>query len=311
VLTPGYCFYMPFIEEVYILDKSQQKFVMQGERYQSANHVPKLTVRASDGSSFYFEEMPIQYEIRPEMAATILYDSGPRDAFKEEWVKAHARSILRDEFGRFTAVQAANPTVFDQARIEAKRRLNETLQPHGIEVVLIGTPNPKFDQAYEQAIEDRKSADQEVERLDAKGEQLVEERERRLAAVEREKSVEMQELQGDLTRKLLEAERDRIQVEKAADAYATERRVSGEAQRGELTEQARGMVVKYTKEAEGIASQAQALEQRGAVVVREALIQKLTGIRFTLVPYSRDPAPQRLEHSDLRDATRFDPTEDQ
>ena len=40
-----------------------------------------------------------------------------------------------------------------------------------------------------------------------------------------------------------------------------------------------------------------ALEQRGEVVVREALVEKLLGVRFTLVPYSRDPAPERLEHS--------------
>ena len=56
------------------------------------------------------------------------------------------------------------------------------------------------------------------------------------------------------------------------------------------------MEAKYSKEAEGLASRAEALEKRGEVIVREALIEKLAGIRFNFVPYSRDPAPNRLEH---------------
>ncbi|MDP6386706.1 MAG: SPFH domain-containing protein, partial [Planctomycetota bacterium] len=241
-----------------------------------------------------------QYQVRPEMVTTLLQDSGPGDRYKEEWVKAHARSILRDEFGRFTPVEAANPTVFLQAQAECKRRLNVALEPHGIEVVLIGTPTPKFDKAYEQAIEDRKSADQEVERLEVVLDQLVEERDQKLAAVERQKSVEMAELTGELKKELLESERQRIQVERGADAYAARRRLEGAASKAGKTEEARGLVARYSKEAEGLASQAKALELKGDVVVREALVKKLTSIDFTLVPYSRDPQPTRLEHVDAK-----------
>ena len=56
-------------------------------------------------------------------------------------------------------------------------------------------------------------------------------------------------------------------------------------------------------------SKALALEERGEVVVREALVEKLTNVRFTLVPYSRDSVPKRLEHVDARDAARLDPAE--
>jgi len=298
VLNPGYCFYLPFIEEVFIFDRSQQRFIMSGNAYRDSNHVPQLTVRASDGSSFYFEEMPIQYQIKPEMAITLLKDSGPGERYKEEWIKAHARSILRDEFGRFTPVEAANPTVFLQAQAEAKRRLNLALEPHGIEVVLIGTPTPKFDKAYEQAIEDRKSADQEVERLEVVLEQLVEQRDQKLASVERQKSVEMAELTGELKKELLEAERERIQVERSADAFAARRRLEGEASQAGKTQEARGLAARYTKEAEGLESQAKALELKGDVVVREELVKKLASIDFTLIPYSRDSQPTRLEHVD-------------
>ncbi|MCP3919493.1 MAG: hypothetical protein GY711_28480 [bacterium] len=300
VTQPGYKLYLPFVQEVFIFDKSQQKFLMQGTDALSANHVPRLTVRASDGSSFWFEELQIQYEIAAGAANVLLHDSGPGVAFKQEWVKAHARSILRDEFGRFSAVEAANPTVFELARTTAKERLNQYLNPHGIRVVLIGTPNPKFDALYEEAIEERKSADQEVERLAARTDQLEQEKLQRLARVEREKSVEMQTLEGELVKKERENEVDAIQIEKSADAFAARRRAEGEALRSEYVARARGLTEKYTKEAEGLHSKALALEQRGEVVVREALIEKLMNIRFTLVPYSRDAAPKRLEHVDAR-----------
>ncbi len=297
VLSPGYCFYLPFLEEVFIFDRTQQRFIMKGSSFKGSNHVPQLTVRASDGSSFFFEELPIQYQIKPEMVSTLLKDSGPGDRFKEEWVKAHARSILRDEFGRFTPVEAANPTVFLQAQAESKRRMNQALESHGIEVVLIGTPTPKFDRAYEQAIEDRKSADQEVERLEVVLEQLVEQRDQKLAAVERQKSVEMASLKGELTKELLEAERVSIQTQRGAEAFAARRTLEGEALKAGKTQEARGLVARFTKEAEGLESQARALELKGDIVVREALVEKLREVVFTLVPYSRDPKPTRLEHS--------------
>ena len=169
-------------------------------------------------------------------------------------------------------------------------------------MVRIITPNPKFDPQYELAIETRKEADQEVEELKARAEQLEQVREQRLAAVRKEKEVEQQELQGELIRALRSAERLAIELTRSADAYVIQRRGQADARKAELEFEAQGLAAKYTKEAEGIKARAEALEQRGSVVVREALIQKLAQIHFTLVPYSRDPMPQRLEHTGVTNA---------
>ena len=107
---------------------------------------------------------------------------------------------------------------------------------------------------------------------------------------------------------MLRSEEERIAVRKGADVYATQRIAEGEAEKESLINEARGLEARYTKEAEGIVSRARALEQRGEVVVREALIQRLTEITFTLVPYSRDAEPRRLEHVDARDTRLIDPT---
>ncbi len=297
IVTPGYQFYVPFLMDIYKFDGTTQEYVMAGRGYRGANVAPYLTVRAKDGSNFWFDELKIQYELIPGDAVTLLRDSGLGDNYKEEWIKAYARSVLRDEFGLYSAVDAADPTTYKAAPNEARRKMNIILEPHGIVVVRIITPNPQFDDRYESAIEERKEADQEVEELRARSEQLVQEREQRLAAVRKEKEVEMQELRGSLTKELLASEQEAIRLTKDADAFATERIGEGQAAEGRLTAEAEGLVAKYTKEAEGIESRANALEERGEVVVREALVEKLLGVEFILVPYSRDPAPQRLEHS--------------
>ena len=305
ITNPGFRLFVPFVQEVYTFDKTTQDFLMEGDAYVNNNHVPLLTVRAKDGSNFRIDDLRIQYELVPGEAARILHDSGSGEGFKLEWIKAHARSILRDEFGRYSAVEVADPTVYKAAPAAAKDRLNEILAPHGIRVVLIKTPNPRFDQKYEHAIEARKEADQEVERLIAKDEQLEQERAQRLAAVRKEKDVEMQDLRGELIAERRAAEVEAIRLQKGADAYSKERRAEGEALQAELVAQAAGLTAKYTKEAEGLTARAAALEQRGEVVVREAIVEKLRQIEFTLLPYSRDPQPRRLEHTETN-ASRID-----
>lgn len=296
--TPGFKIYIPILQDIFLFDKTPQEFVMAGSKFLDNNHVAQLTVRANDGSNLLFDDLVIQYRLLPGQADKVLNDSGAGDRFKSYWIRAYARSILRDEFGKYSSEELANPTLYGQATTEGENRLNAILNDHGMEVIRIFTPKPTFDDAYEKAIEDRKIADQDVERLIAMEDQLKREREQRIAAVEKEKEIEMRSLQGDLKRALIDSERESIRQRKSADAFAVERRAKGMASKAEMVAQARGLIEKFTKEAEGLVAKANALEQRGTVVVREALIKKLRNIRFTLVPYSRDPAPRRLEHVD-------------
>jgi len=295
IQRPGYQFFIPFLQQAFVFDKSTQEFLMKGDRDQDENHVRKLTVRAKDGSNFWFEEITILYEIRPGHAASVLHDSGPGDAFKKNWVRAYARSILRDEFGRFSASEVADATVYSSATNEARIRLNAALEPHFIEIVQITTPRPKFDNRYEQAIEDRKVANQEVERIKARAEQLIKERERLLAQIESEKFVEFEELLGTLELNYLSAQKEQTRVERSADAYKTRLVGEGQAALASLSERARGMTEKARKEAEGLQAKTDALALRGEILVRERLAQRLTDMNFTLVPYTRDAEPMRVE----------------
>jgi regulator of protease activity HflC (stomatin/prohibitin superfamily) len=294
---PGYQVFLPIVEEVFKLDRRVQNLAMSGNDFQGSSIVPLLTVRANDGSNFRFESLEIQYSLIPSAAAAVLERCGPGDGFKRDWLRDFARSILRDEFGRYSAEEIANPALLQAAFTSGKDRLSAALEPFGLRIIEMPQQRPVFDAEYEQAIEERKVTDQNVEALRAMEDQLRRERERALAGVEREKTIEMEQLKGELDRSRLGAERDAIELRRSAEAYALERRAAGTAEQAQLLAEARGLTERYTKEAEGLEARVAALAERGAVVVREALVEKLLQVQFTLVPYSRDPAPERFEHS--------------
>ena len=297
ITEPGYQIFLPGIEEVFLLDKRFQNFEMRGNEFVGNAVVPKLSVRANDGSNFRFESLEIQYALIPGDAAKVLELAGPADGYKDEWIKAHTRSILRDEFGRYSAEEIADPGELQAAFAASKQRLSAALEPYGLRIIEMPQQRPNFDAEYERAIEERKVTDQDVERLVAMEDQLMREREQRLAGVEREKSIEMESLKGELDRERLGAERGAIQLKKSADAYALEQVAAGSAEQAQLLAEARGKTEQYTKEAEGLRARAEALAERGEVVVRESIVDQLSKIQFTFVPYSRDPAPERLEIS--------------
>lgn len=296
VNNPGYTMFLPLLGQAFTFDKSPQKFLMEGERDQHANHVAKLTVRANDGSNFWFETLEIQYDIMPELAHVVLQDSGPGDVFKENWVRSYARSVLRDEFGKFSSEEVADPSNYSLATQNATDLLNAMLNPHGIQVRQIITPKPKFEDRYELTIEKRKVADQTVQKLRTRAVQLERERERRLADIERDRATEYEMLLGTLEEKRISAEKDAVRQRFDADAFKIGELAAGQAEEERQIEQARGLAEQARKEAEGLRARVEAVALRGDVLVREALAKKFANIVFEIIPYRRDPAPIRIEH---------------
>jgi len=293
--VPGNKIFVPFVQEVFRLDKRTNKFLMEGKADASTDHVRELTVRARDGSNFWFDSLEIQYQLIPSQTDHVVQDSGVGDAFKKFWLMSYARSILRDEFGKFDSEEISNPINYSNARTEAQKRLNDALKPHGIEITQIITPKPKFADEYEKAIEDRKLADQEVERLKAKALQLEKEKEKRLAEIESTKGQEFAALRGALAAGKTTAEAERIKLEREANAYKIQREGEGEAERLAKIAEAQGLVEKNRKEAQGLLAKAEALAKQGQVVVVEALAEKLKTVQIEVVPYQKSEAPARME----------------
>jgi membrane protease subunit HflC len=148
ITQPGLLMRLPFgIHSVYRLDVSPQTFHLRGHETKGPLEVHELTVRASDGSQFAFNDTTLLFRAIPNKADETLRDSGLGHAYYE-WMLPYARSILRDEFGLESTISVSNPASFGEAEARAKRRLNKLLGQFGIEVTSIVTPRPRFSKEY-------------------------------------------------------------------------------------------------------------------------------------------------------------------
>jgi len=171
--TAGFRMFIPYLKDVQVLDKSPVEYVMEGNKLQGWNKVPRLTVRASDGSSFWFNNIAIHYALRTQDAAMALRDTGPNDGFKGGLINSFARAFLRDEYGRFSPEEIMAPENRRKATEAVQARLNTALAAHGVEVLEISASKPAFDKKYEAVIERRKIAEQDIASL-VTGRQLME-----------------------------------------------------------------------------------------------------------------------------------------
>lgn len=290
---PGYQVYVPWMQEVFLLDKRPIPFVMSGDVRRGANQVPFLMVRSRDGSNFWFESLEIQYRLRPSAAPLVLEDSGVADAYKRKWLRTYARAVLRDEFGKYRAEEIADPTRYQEAKRQSRLRINGLLAAHGLELVQITTPKPRFDPDYEKAIANRKVADQEVERLAGELQELGKEREMLLAVAERDLGIEREKLKGKLATQLLELQGKDRRYRAEAEAYAAGRREKSAARQASLLADAEVIAARGSDQAESLLAEVMALEERGVEAVREALVKRLGQVEFKLEPFARERSEER------------------
>jgi hypothetical protein len=211
VTSPGYQVVIPQLQDVHTIDKSPVEFVLQGSKLEGSNHAAQLIVRASDGSSFWFNRISAQYGIDPGKLDSVLRDLGPGAPLESGLVGGYIRSILRDEFGRYSPEEIVLPENLQAAVSRARERLNGRLARHGIEVYEIAVSKPSFDPQYEATIERAKVAEQEIESLEQKASQLVAGQEARLDELRQTKALALKKAQakwqGQLTALQKEAER--------------------------------------------------------------------------------------------------------
>lgn len=217
VLAPGYQVILPHVETVHALDKSPVELVMAGNAFVDPNHVPLLTVRSRDGSHFWFERVAIQYGLDPLQLDRVLQDSGPGDGFKNGLLKAYARSILRDELGRFSPEEVVAPDNIQSATRAALGRLDQGMKQHGLTVFEIAISKPSFDRRYEDTIERRKVAEQEIGSLEREAELLEGGKETRQAEIRGEHELALRKGQAEWAHELarLEMEAERLRLGQA------------------------------------------------------------------------------------------------
>ena len=295
ITQPGLILRLPFgIHNVYIMDVSPQTFHLRGDSNKSSLEVKELTVRASDGSSFEFNDTTLLFRAIPGKADETLRDSGIGHAYYE-WMLPYARAILRDEFGRESTISVSNPTSFAQAEDRAKQRLNKLLGEHGIEVTSIVTPRPRFSTDYENLIEARNQAENQLKVIGSELARAGTERDRKLAEVERDQNKIRQTKRAELENTLATAVTAQTETHREVDTYKIEKLGAGQASRSaskSTADQLKGQLdAQYqSKKAEIDAFRNQPVER-----VMERLGERLKGVTIEIQPFRNDGSPQRVQ----------------
>jgi regulator of protease activity HflC (stomatin/prohibitin superfamily) len=265
--TPGYHVLIPWVQDAYRLDKSPIEYLMSGDTWVNYNHVPKLTVRASDGASFWFESVKVQYAIRPEDAWKVTRDAGAEYGWHQGTMDAFARSILCAEFGRHTAEEVVRAEVLRDATLRAKAQLDAAFARRGLVVHEVLTSKPVFPNEYESVVQRRKVAEREMETITQQLDQLRASRTDRTAKLERDRSLAEELARDQLTKNLAKAQRDAERARAETDNAYEAKLSAGEQGQTELLSLADASVEKYTKEAEGFRARADAMAAHGELSV--------------------------------------------
>ena len=240
-----------------------------------SQRVKALTVRARDGSNFFFDRLEVHYQVIPRQAHKVIDHLGPGNSYKEKLLATYSRGVLRDQFGSYSFLEIADPTTYGAATTDARTKLNEMLDPFGIEVIQIVTPKPSFDARVEHAIEDRQNAEQEIEVQAEKRRKLEQEAGLKVQNIAQAKNAEYQALLAELEARKKGAENKLLSVKREADKYFIEREASGNAYMQEKILRAKANAIAYRKEAEGLVAKIKAIGDQGPDVLNQVIAKKV------------------------------------
>ncbi len=285
--APGDVLFLPWLQEVYLLDRRPREYVMAGDTSALPDQVPRLLVRARDGSSLGFDRVVVQYALDASRADEVLVDSGPGAEFADK-VDLYTRSMLRRAIGRHTVQELLQPDVRLAATEEAKNLLTIALAEHGIVVLELTLSKPRFSEAFEKTITRRQVADQDSAALARQALDLETTREARLAKIEREMERSLAKIERQADQNLAAARRAATRKRSDATVAAAQLIEQGRLVELERTEEAARLEALYIAEAEVMRDRMLALAAQGPQSVRAALIERLSSIEFELKPWSSD-----------------------
>jgi len=297
--------YNAIINEFYVLDKTLQTMEMstdvdRGER----KNRDDLKVKDLDGNNIYVE-IKVQYRINPDKIKEVLETSGYlyRDKtalYKRKWVREYVRSICRDFLGELETEQFYETSYRTEKIALARQEINKRLLPFGIDIdSIVMFKKPTFHTSYQDIIDRKEKADQDIKTQIALAKAATEKRETLITKESNIKVVELERHKGILEEKILETEAQAEKVMKAADAYYDQVTIGAEAELFKNEKAAEGILEMKKAEAEGIEALKKALEGEGGLnMVKMEYAKKLTQMIIQGLPYTIKSQTERLQLSE-------------
>jgi len=222
-----------------------------------------LLFKTIDGNDISLDVI-VSYRIDPAKAPFIIQYVGMTNfEVKDKVVRTIARSKPRDIFGELKTEDFYNAEKREEKAETAKKSLNDILNPYGVIVERVSTKDYRFNPAYQQAIEDKKVADQ-----------VAEQNKSATKATQEEYLKRLEDARGEVNKMIAAADGSFRGASIEADAYYEKQ------QRIAQAIEAEGMA-----EAKGILEMNKALAGSGGeVMVKMKLAEALAGKPILVLP---------------------------
>lgn len=257
-------FLIPFFTDWHPFVVSQQKLemTMTGGRGGSIDD-DELNFKTIDGNDVSLD-LIVTYAIIPDRAPYLLQNvARDNEELEESIIRTVARSIPRDLFGELDTEEFYVSAERGKKAEEVRAKLNEILEPYGVRIDSVGPQDYRFNAEYQKAIEDKKIADQQVEKNRASAHAVEEEYLKRIEEAKGQVAQTKAKTDGDFQRAKIEADAYYVQQQRIAEAIEAEGRA----------------------EAEGILKMNEALAGSGGEnMVKMAIAESLKGKRIVVLP---------------------------
>ena len=200
-------FFFPFINDWNTFDTKLQNLEMvfdqnRGDRRSRDD----LLFKTIDGNDISLDVI-IAYRIDPNKAPYIFQNVAEDDrTLREKIVRTIARSKPRDIFGELTTESFYVADKRELQSQRAKEVLQEMLGPMGVVVEKVLTKDYRFNPEYQKAIEDKKVADQQVQKNRSAQHAALEEYKRKLEEAKGEVNKMVADADGTYRKAKIEAD---------------------------------------------------------------------------------------------------------
>ena len=267
VYAPGSVyFFFPLINDWHTFDTKLQNLEMtyhvnRGDRRSQDD----LLFKTIDGNDISLDVI-IAYRIDPAKAPVIVQTVALNmRELKEKIVRTIGRSKPRDIFGELKTEEFYVADKREHQARKAKDVLQEIFDPMGIIVEKVLTKDYRFNPAYQKAIEDKKVADQ-----------LVEKNKSAQHAAEEEYKRKLEEARGEVNKMIADIDGEYLKTKIEADAYYEKQSLLAKA-----------ITAEGIAEAKGIMEMNKAMESTGGeALVKLRIADALKDKQIILLPVS-------------------------
>jgi regulator of protease activity HflC (stomatin/prohibitin superfamily) len=265
VYPPGSTyFFVPMVNDWHTFDTKLQNMEMTAERNRGDRRSrDDLLFKTIDGNDIGLDVI-IAYRIDPEKAPFILQHVAASDLdLREKIIRTVARSQPRDIFGELKTEEFYVADKRERQAVKAREALQAILGPLGVIVEKVLTKDYRFNPEYQKAIEDKKVADQ-----------LVEKNRSAQQARREEYLKKLRDAEGEVNQMIARADGEYRKAELEADAYFEKQTLLAQA-----------ILAEGQAAAKGIRERNRALAGAGGeTLVKLRIAEALQGKRILLLP---------------------------